>query len=98
MIFRDKINSILELRIIELLYYAENHELSITQIMQALKMNHGTVHKILLELVGKDFLQEKLFSRIRIYRLKKENNVISCFFDLFEKLHILYGGEQIDEK
>lgn len=60
-----------KIRILELL--ALNNELNISEIIRQTKLNHSCVENSLKYLIQIDFVQEKKFGRIKIYRFKDEN-------------------------
>lgn len=60
-----------KVKILELL--AIEGELNITEIVKQTSMNHSSVIQNLEELKNFDFVQEKRFHKIRIYRYKIEN-------------------------
>lgn len=59
------------IRILELLAY--NNELNISEIIKQTKLNHSCVENNLKFLIQINFIQEKKFGRIKIYRYKDEN-------------------------
>jgi len=67
----DVFNSRARTKIIEIL--AINNELNISQIIKKTSLNHSCVKFHLDYLKKIDFIQEKKFGRIKIYRFKDEN-------------------------
>ena len=58
-------------KILEIL--AINSELNISEIVKRSSLNHSNVVQHLNYLIGINFIQEKKFGRIRIFRYKIEN-------------------------
>lgn len=65
---------------------AMNIELNISEIVKRTSLNYVTVLKHLNDYIGLDFIQEKTFGRIRIFRFKIENLKARAFKNLIEFL------------
>ena len=73
----DLLGSKARVKILKVL--ALNGELSISLIIKKTKLNHSSVIKHLNYLRNINFIQEKKFGRIRIYRYKVEDKKASSF-------------------
>ena len=69
--FEDILSSKGRVKILKLL--ALNNEMNISNIVNKAGLNHNSVKNHLIFLKHIDFIQEKQFGRIRIYRYKLEN-------------------------
>jgi len=69
-------------KIIKLL--ALRNELNISKIVELSRLNHLSVKKHLFFFKEIDFVQEKKFGRIRIYRFKNENLKAKALQNLIE--------------
>ena len=69
--FEDILSSKGRVKILKLL--ALNSEMNISNIVKKAGLNHSSVKKHLIFLKKIDFIQEKQFGRIRIYRYRLEN-------------------------
>lgn len=69
--FEDILSSRGRVKILKLL--ALNNEMNISNIVKKAGLNHTSVKNHLIFLKSIDFIQEKQFGRIRIYRYKLEN-------------------------
>ncbi|MFX1480847.1 MAG: hypothetical protein ACFFCI_22405 [Promethearchaeota archaeon] len=78
-IIEDLLGSKARVSILRIL--ALNSELSLTQIIQKTKLNYNSVLKHLHYLKSINFIQEKKFGRIKIYRYKIEDKRASSFRD-----------------
>jgi len=63
---------------------AIHEELTITLLIKTTKLNHVNVSKHLEYLKSIDFVQEKKFGRIRIFRYRLENNIARAFKSFIE--------------
>ena len=70
-VFEDILSSRGRVKILKLL--ALNNEMNISNIVKKAGLNHRSVKNHLIFLKHIDFIQEKQFGRIRIYRYKLEN-------------------------
>ena len=70
-VFEEILSSKGRVKILKLL--ALNNEMNISNIVNKAGLNHKSVKKHLIFLKSVDFIQEKQFGRIRIYRYKVEN-------------------------
>ena len=69
--FEEILSSKGRVKILKLL--ALNNEMNISSIVSKAGLNHKSVKNHLIFLKGIDFVQEKQFGRIKIYRYKLEN-------------------------
>lgn len=69
--FEDILSSRGRVKILKLL--ALKNEMNISNIVKKTGLNHSSVRDHLIFLKDIDFIQEKQFGRIRIYRYKLEN-------------------------
>ncbi|MCP6718695.1 MAG: winged helix-turn-helix domain-containing protein [Patescibacteria group bacterium] len=69
--FEDVFGSRARVKILKFL--AINEELSISQVIELLKLNYTNAKKHLDFLVERDLIHLKVFGRIKIYRFKIEN-------------------------
>ncbi len=72
-IAEDILGSRARIKILKVL--AKEGELNISLIISKTRLNHANVIKHLKFLKSCDLIQEKIFGRIKIYRLKVENKV-----------------------
>ncbi len=77
-----ELNSKARIKVIRTL--ALNNELNITKIMKNTNLNHTKVKEHLEFLKNINFIQEKTFGRIKIYRYKEENLKAHCVKKLIE--------------
>jgi len=81
----DLLGSRARIKILKLL--AEKQELSISQIISMTNLNYTIVKKHLDILKSSNFVQEKIFGRIKIYRYRFENiraKSLKTFIDIWE--------------
>ena len=70
-------------------FLAINEELTISQIIEKVKLNYSNVKKHLNFLEERDLIHIKVFGRIKIYRFKMENlkaRSFKRFLDIWESL------------
>lgn len=76
-----------KIKIIETLVDMNNFEDNISDIVKISKMNHVTIKKKIDELEDDGLVSKKEFGRIKIYRLKDENVIMSCLINLIEDVN-----------
>jgi predicted transcriptional regulator len=77
------------IKILEILAFY--NELNISEIIKQTKLNHSSVENHLKYLIKINFIQEKIFGRIKIYRFKDENINARALKNLIN----LWSSEQI---
>jgi DNA-binding transcriptional ArsR family regulator len=85
-VFEELLGSKARAKILKVL--AQNQELTISTIINKTRLNYSNVIKHLEYLKKCDFIQEKKFGRIRIYRYKVENIIaqsLKNFIDILEE-------------
>lgn len=78
----DVFSSRLRIKIVKILM--QMGELNVSEIARRLRINHTTASKHLKILEDEDILQQKVFGRIRLYRIKENSLKAKAIQNLIE--------------